>query len=53
MSSIKTRFTFTVIRALSVRYPFTVIRDQWSRANGKSTANGKWLTANGFTRGKA
>ncbi len=53
MNSIKTRPAFTVYRLpFTMRYPFTVICDQWSRANGKGTANGEWLTANGFTEVK-
>lgn len=52
MSSIKPQFTVYRL-PFTMRYPFIVICDRWSRANDKYTANGEWLTANGFTGGKA
>ncbi len=35
----------------TMRYPFTVIHDQWLRANGKCMVNGKWLMVHGATEG--
>jgi len=45
-------FPLSVNRSpLSVRYLFTVIRDQWLRANGKCMVKGKRLRANEATEG--
>lgn len=36
----------------TVHYPFTIIYDQWLKANSECMVNGEWLMVNGVAGGR-